>query len=102
MLRILFKIYYLLNVEILQRNTAVFSILHSLIRLITSARNFHGAKSQKLNCLKQFRDVILKFSVSGTFFSEKEILNLYTMILVSFGLGWYADEVTLNRTDYQR
>ena len=87
MLRILFKIYYLLNVDILQRNTAVFSILHSLITLITGARNFHGTKSQKINCLKQFRDVILKFSVSGTFVSEKEILNMYTMKLVSFGLG---------------
>ena len=52
-------------------------------------------------CLKQFRDVILRFSLSGSFFSEKEILNLNTIILVSFCLGWCVDEVTLNRTDYQ-
>ena len=49
MLRILFKVYFLLNAEVLQGNTAVFSILHSLIRLIISARNFHGTKSQELN-----------------------------------------------------
>ena len=48
MLRMLFEIYSLLNAEVLQGNTAVFSILHSLIRLITSARNFHGTKSQEL------------------------------------------------------
>ena len=49
MLRILFKVYFLLNAEVLQGNTAVFSILHLLIRLIISARNFHGTKSQELN-----------------------------------------------------
>ena len=37
MLRIFFKKYFLLNVEILQENSAVFSILHLLIILITSA-----------------------------------------------------------------
>ena len=37
MLRIFFKKHFLLNVEILQGNSAVFSILHLLIILITSA-----------------------------------------------------------------
>ena len=37
MLRIFLKKYFLLNVEILQGNSAVFSILHLLIILITSA-----------------------------------------------------------------
>ena len=48
MLRILFKANVLLNAEVLQGNAAEFSILHSLTRLITRARNFHGTKSQEL------------------------------------------------------
>ena len=43
---VLFKVYFLLNAEILQGNTAVFLILHSLIRLVTSAGNFHRTKLQ--------------------------------------------------------
>lgn len=61
----------------------------------------HGKKSKELECLKQFRDAILKFSISGKFFSEKEILNLYTMILLSFCLSGCVDEVNVNRRDYQ-
>ena len=34
MLGILFKVYFLLNAEVFQENTAVFSILFSLIRLL--------------------------------------------------------------------
>ena len=52
-------------------------------------------------CLKQFRYVILKFSISGSFFSEKFFLKFCTMILVSFRLGRCGDEVTVNGTDYQ-
>ena len=47
-------------------------------------------------CLKQFKGFILKFSISGSFFSEKEFLNLYTMTFVSFPLGGCDDEVVDN------
>ena len=52
-------------------------------------------------CLKQFKDFVLKFSITGSFFSEKEFLNLYTMMLFSFPLGGCVDEVVDNRPDYQ-
>ena len=42
------------------------------------------------------------FSVSESFFSEKQLLNLYTMILFSFPLGRWAVEVVDNRTNYER
>ena len=49
-------------------------------------------------CLKQTKDFIFKFSTSGSFFSEKEFLNLYTMILVSFPSGGCVDEaVNINK-----
>ena len=51
--------------------------------------------------LKQFKDFILKFSISGRFFSEKEFFNLFTMILVSFPTDGYVDEVVDNQTNYQ-
>ena len=44
-------------------------------------------------CLKQFKDFILKLSMSGSFFPQRKFLNLYTMILSSFALGRYVDEV---------
>ena len=47
-------------------------------------------------CLKQFKDFILKFSISGSFFS-----NLYSMIQ-SFLLGGCVDKVVENRTNDQR
>ena len=47
-----FKIYFSLNAEVLQGNTAVLSILHSLKRLITSGRHFHRTITQELCCLK--------------------------------------------------
>ena len=52
-------------------------------------------------CLKQFQYFILKFSVSENLYSEKEFLNLYTMILASFPLGECVDEVVKNRSNYQ-
>ena len=54
-------------------------------------------------CLKHFKDFILAFSISESFFSEKEFLNLNlnTMILFSFLLGGCVDEVVLNRSNYQ-
>ena len=44
-------------------------------------------------CLKQCKDFILKCSISRSFFSENEVLNLYTMILFYFSLGRCVDEV---------
>ena len=44
-------------------------------------------------CLKQLKDSILKFSISGSFISQKAFLNYYTVILVSFPSGGCADEV---------
>ena len=34
--------------------------------------------------LKKIKDFILTFSMGGSFFSEKEIWNFYTMIFFSF------------------
>ena len=51
--------------------------------------------------LKQVKDLILKYSISGSFFSEKEFLNLYTMILVPFPSGGCIDEAVDNRENYQ-
>ena len=42
------------------------------------------------------------FSMSGKFFSEKEILNSYSMILFSFPLDGCVDEVVSNQTNHQR
>ena len=42
------KIYFELNAEDFQGNTAVLSILHSLEGLITSGRNFHKTITQQL------------------------------------------------------
>ena len=47
-------------------------------------------------------DVILKVSISGSLFSEKEFVNLYTMVLVSFPSGGCLDEAVENRASYQR
>ena len=55
-----------------------------------------------ISCLKQVKDFILTFSISGSFFPEKEVLNLYTMILFSFPLGRCVDEIVDSRTNYQR
>ena len=44
---------------------------------------------------------MLKFSISGSFFSEKEFFILYTMIISSFPLGVCVDEVANNRTNYK-
>ena len=51
--------------------------------------------------LKQGKDFILKFSISGSFFSEKWFLNLHTMALVSFPSGGCVDKVANNLTNYQ-
>ena len=104
MSRILFNIYFQLNAEVFQVNTAVLSVLHSLKRLITSGRNFHRTKIimiMLICCLKQFKYFILKFSISGNFFSEKGFLSLYTMILFSFCLGGCVDEIANNQTNNQ-
>ena len=51
-------------------------------------------------CLKQLKDFILKFLISGNFFSQKTFFNYYTVILVSFPLGGCGDEVVDNWTNY--
>ena len=43
-----FKIYFKLNVDVLQGNTVVLSIFRSLKRVITSGRNFHRTVTQQL------------------------------------------------------
>ena len=52
-------------------------------------------------CLKQVIEFILEFSISGSFFSEKEFLILYTMILSSLLSGGCVDRIVDNRTNYQ-
>ena len=52
-------------------------------------------------CIKHVKDFIFTFSISGSFFSKKEFLNLYTMILFSFPLGGCADYVVDNLANYQ-
>ena len=51
--------------------------------------------------LKQFNDFTLKFSISGCFSSEKQFLNLYTMIVFSFPLGACVDDVVNNLANYK-
>ena len=43
-----FKIYFKLNAEVLQGNTAVLLIFRSLKRVITIGRNFHRTVTQQL------------------------------------------------------
>ena len=43
--------------------------------------------------LKHGKDFILNFSVSGTLFSEKQILNLHTVIYVTFPSAGCVDDV---------
>ena len=52
-------------------------------------------------CLKLFKDFILTFSPGESFFSEKEFLNLYTMILNSSLLDGCVNEVVDNQTSFQ-
>ena len=53
-------------------------------------------------CLKQFKDFNHTFSISQSFFSEKQFSNLYTKILFSFSLGGCVEEVVNNQLNYQR
>ena len=50
--------------------------------------------------VKQVKNFMLKFSIRGSFSSQKEFLNLYTMILF-FPPGGCVDEDVDNRTNYQ-
>ena len=52
-------------------------------------------------CLKQVKEFIFEFSLSGSFFPEKEFVNLHIIVLVSFPLGEFVDEVVNNRANYQ-
>ena len=93
--RILFKIYFWLN-EYFQY------FIHSKDWLL--GRNFHRTKiltTMLIWCLKHVKDFILTFSISGSFFPEKEFLNLCTMILFSFSFGGCANDVVDNRINYQ-
>ena len=38
-------------------------------------------------------NIMLKFLISGSFLSEKKISDYYTIILVSFPLGGYVDDI---------
>ena len=51
-------------------------------------------------CLKQVKYFILKFTITKGFFSEKEFLNLFTMMPVFFPSGECVDEVADNQTNY--
>ena len=51
--------------------------------------------------LKQVKDFILKFSIGGISFSEKELVNLCIMTSVSFPSGECVDEAVDNWTNYQ-
>ena len=53
-----------------------------------------------ISCLKQVKNFIPKFSISGILFSEKK-MNLYTIILVSFPSSECVDEVIDIRANYQ-
>ena len=44
---------------------------------------------------------IFKFLISGSFFTEKEFLNLYRIMLISFPSGEFVDELVDNQKDYQ-
>ena len=52
-------------------------------------------------CLNQCKGFILKFSISVSFFSKNEYLNLHISILASFSSGGCIDEVVGNRTSCQ-
>ena len=67
-------------------------------------RNFHRTKITTITliwCLKNVKDFILTFSISGSSCSEKEFLNLYTMILFSFPICGCFDENVDNRINYE-
>ena len=64
----------------------------------TSTGHYHNNYVESVVRTKYF---ILKFSISGSLISEKEFLNLYTLILVSFPLGGCVDEAAHSRTNYQ-
>ena len=51
--------------------------------------------------LKQVKDFIIEFSIIGSFFSEKQFLNLHTRALAFFPTGGCADEVVNNCANYQ-
>ena len=97
MSKILFKICFSLNNEVLQGNTAVFLILHSLKDWLLVEETFTGQYHSNYDWylwliwnLKQVKDFFLNFSKSGSFFSKKEFLNFYTMVLVSFPSGYWV------------
>ena len=50
-----------------------------------------------------FKDFIFQFLVSGSFFSEKEVLNLYTILLVSLSFRWmcWSDQGVNYEANYQ-
>ena len=51
--------------------------------------------------LKQVKDFTLKFPITASFFLQKEFLNLYNVILVSFPSGGCVDVVVDNQRNYQ-
>ena len=52
-------------------------------------------------CLKKVKDLILKFLINKSFLSEKEFLNLHTILLVSFPSGGCVAKFVHNRESHQ-
>ena len=111
MTRNLFKIYFYLDAEILQGNTAVLSIPHSLKRLVTSGWNFSRIIAQQLcwfgpnNKLKilslNFQQVEVSFQKKNFWILIFEFLNFEYYSACFFSFRWFADEVVYNRVNYQ-
>ena len=51
--------------------------------------------------MKLVKDLIFQFSINESLFSEKQFLNLYTIIIASFLSGGCIDEVSDNGAIYQ-
>ena len=84
----------------MQEDTRLFSTPHSLEREIKLPQ-VNITAVMLIWCLKQVIEFILEFSISGSFFSEKEFLISYTMILSSLLSGGCVDRIVDNRTNYQ-
>ena len=52
-------------------------------------------------CLKQVKDFMIKFSISRSFLLEKNFLDMYIILIVSFPSGGCVDKVGNNRESQQ-
>ena len=79
----------MLDAEILQKSIYKFyKCLNAQFTHKTDLQN----KVQQL-CWFDVENIMLKFLISGSFLSEKKISDYYTIILVSFPLGGYVDDI---------